>query len=204
MSKSKKNAKNEIPSYADTLDRARDDMKRGIAGTVQNPENYIGQYVVVHSAPTAWIGCLVNIERRDEAIGCVLADSGLWINGELKEVIRPGLKASKDTDSSHHHVTYVPIVTALQPAGSPSTLTWKPTYQGRRPGDPSKITLENYAEASGQDVDSCVKALQNAHQQGNKGFDNAVNMVAPFADEVAFPAPAVASLLISDALSRCW
>jgi hypothetical protein len=29
-------------------------------------------------------------------------------------------------------------------------------------------------------------------------------MVQPFADEVAFPAPAVASILMADYLSRVW
>ncbi len=199
MSKKKKS------DVAPHADNSAPTPTRMIDSTILNPDAYIGQYVVVHSAPTAWLGCLVAVERRDEAVGCVLADAGLWVNGELKEVIRPGLKASKDTDSSHHFITYVPIMTALQPAGSPSTLTsWKQTYQGRRPGNPARITLENYAESSGQDVDTCAKAIANAYQTGANGFDSCVAMVQPFADEVAFPAPAVASILMADYLSRMW
>lgn len=178
---------------------------RLIESTVLNPENYIGQYVVVHSAPTAWIGCLVEIERREEAVGCVLADAGLWINGELKEVIRPGLKASKDTDSSHHHVTYVPIVTAIQPAGTPSTInSWKPKYRDRRPGNPAQITLENAARSASMDTDTMAKAITNAYQAGAKGFDTLCSTINNFAEEVGFPAPAVASILLADVLARTW
>lgn len=191
----------EIPEHASSPAKAT----RLIESTVLNPENYIGQYVVVHSAPTAWIGCLVEIERREEAVGCVLADAGLWINGELKEVIRPGLKASKDTDSSHHHVTYVPIVTAIQPAGTPATINaWKPKYRDRRPGNPAQITLENAARSASMDTDTMAKAITNAYQAGAKGFDTLCSTISNFADEVGFPTPAVASILLADVLARTW
>lgn len=183
---------------------APDGLKRPLRSTLLNIENYIGQPVVVHSAPTAWIGYLVDVERREEAVGVTLADAGLWINGELKDVVQPGKQASKDSESSHHHVTYIPIVTALQPAASPAYIkAHKAKYRGRRPGDPANITLENYAKSMGQDVDTCAKALTNAYTAA-KGFDSVVSTVSSFADELAFPAPAVASMLLSDVLARTW
>src|SRR5690348_2574847 len=119
----------QIAPYADAITDQRQSSRLS-GSALLNPEAYIGQYVVVHSAPTAWIGCLVSIERREEAVGCVLADAGLWVNGELKDVVRPGLKAAKDTEASHHHIAYIPIVTAMQPAASPSTINaWKQRYR---------------------------------------------------------------------------
>lgn len=194
-----------ILSFASAPDNMNGMGYRGIPSTILNTEAMIGQYVVVHSAPTAWIGCLVAVEHRGEAMGVTLADAGLWINGELKEVIRPGLKAGKDTDSSHHHLTYVQIVTALQPAGSPSTIaSWKQKYRGKRPGDPNVITLEHYSKFCGMDEDTCAKAITNAFTAGAKTFDSLITTMGNYSDHVGFPSPAVASILLSDVLSRTW
>lgn len=179
--------------------------ERLLPSYVLNIENYRGQYVVVHSAPTAWIGMLIDVERRGEAIGCTIADAGLWVNGELAEVIRPGQKASKDTASSHHFLTYVPIVTAIMPAGYPFSMTsWKPKFRGDKPGDPSKITLANYAEATGQDVETCGKAINNAYYSGKGGFEAVMSLVQAYAEECSFPIPGVASILMSEALALSW
>lgn len=201
MSKSNKN-----PSAADQPEYARppEGPTRYSHNVLLDAENYIGQYVIVHSAPTAWQGILINVERRGEAIGCTLADAGLWINGELKEVIVPGGRATKDTESSHHHIAYVPIVTALQPGAAPFTLkSWTPKPRGRRPGDPNRISLSDYAAWSDQDNDTCVKALQNAYKAA-KGFESVVTLVQAYADERAFPAPAVASMLLSHCMAQNW
>jgi hypothetical protein len=53
-------------------------------------------------------------------------------------------------------------------------------------------------------VSDCAKAISNAFTAGNKGFDSLCSLVSGFADEVNFPVPAVASILLSDALSRSW
>lgn len=175
------------------------------ANPLLNPEVYRGQYVIIHSAPTAWIGLLVDVERREEAIGVTLADAGLWINGDIKEMVIPGFQQKRDMESSHHHLTHIPIVTALQPCGWPTHLTqWKPAFRGERPGDPNFITLDDYARFQGTDVPTATKALQNAQKSGRNAFESVLNLVKPYADERRFPAPGVAAMLMTDILTRGW
>lgn len=170
-----------------------------------NLEAYRGQYIIVHSAPTAWIGLLVEVERREEAIGVTLADAGLWINGDIKEMVVPGFQQKREMESSHHHLTHVPIVTAAQPCGWPMHLDkWAPQFRGERPGDPNRISLEDYAKFQGTDVPTAIKALQNAGKSGRASFTTVLNLVKPYADEVRFPAPGVAAMLMTDILTRQW
>lgn len=86
-----------------------------------------GEWVVVHSAPTAWIGRLSRVTRSEGTLGAVLERGRLWVVGDYAEVCPPKLPAKMDLSASEAekmkeagcHTVYIPVVTAIQSCAKP-------------------------------------------------------------------------------------
>src|SRR5512134_450081 len=81
--------------------------------------DYIGQYVCIHSAPSAWFGMVVDASIDGGVVSVDLADGSLWTQGQVKDLIRPGRKSQgTELESRRDGIVTVQAVTALQPAGA--------------------------------------------------------------------------------------
>ncbi len=165
------------------------------------PDAYIGQPVVVNSAPSAWKGILVAVNWHPAGFGVSLADSAMWTQAEVNDIINPGRQAKNKLPAYHGFVSHVPLCTAFQPAGADGNHV---KFRGELCGDPAVITLAHYAEHAGQKLDIACAGLNKIMDVKEKPIDDLVKLVQSYADSVRFPVRAVASILASEVLRRRW
>lgn len=180
--------------------------------SVIHPDAYIGQNIMVNSAPSAWKGILIGVEFHPAGFGVVLADGAMWTQADVAEIIRPGRKAEKKLPAHHGFVVHIPLCTAFQPAGYDGANA--PQLRDSLPGDPGVITLAHYAEFAGKSEKVACEAIDKIINLGGsrgKGGAETYDMVdavsqltARYADEVRFPGRAVASMLAAEVLRRRW
>lgn len=182
-------------------------------------QNYIGQYVCVHSAPSAWFGCMVDVSIDGGVVSCDLADAGLWTQGATKDLLRPGKKATADLEARRDGVVTVAAITALQPSAAftegDDKVQDAPRLRKTRVRSPREmhIGLEDYAafsgasaphEAAGAILEVYEKLGTKKEDNGRGNFKGLLQMVKPYADTKDFPWRAVASILLHEARSYLW
>lgn len=191
------------------------------ASSLARLQSYIGRYVCVHSAPSAWFGCLVDVSIDGGVISADLADGGLWTQGQTKDLLRPGKKATAELEARRDGVITVAAITALQPSASftenNDKIKDQPQLRKSLPRSPreQKIGLEDYAsfcgktephEAAGAVLEIYEKtgAKARSDESGRGNFAGLIALVQPYALTKEFPVRAVASILLHEARGYMW
>lgn len=89
----------------------------------------IGEYVVAHSAPTAWIGRLTAVTVEPQNIWITLEEACLWLNGEPEDIFGvgggpPANPAHPVTLQKAHPDTAVLFLTAIKPLRWVNRFDW--------------------------------------------------------------------------------
>jgi len=192
----------------------------GSEASLARMNDHIGQYVCVHSAPSAWFGCVVDASIDNGVVSVDLADAGLWTQGQTKDLLRPARTATADLESRRDGVVTVLAVTALQPSAAftegVDKLSDKPQMRRHRVKAPrdTNLGLADYAAFSGssEPADAAAAILEMYLKVGaKKGGDDTrgnmaglIGMVKSYADEKCFPVRATAAILLHEARKYCW
>jgi hypothetical protein len=189
--------------------------------TLARMNDYIGQYVCVHSAPSAWYGIMVGCSVANGIPSCDLADAGLWTQGMTKDLVRPGQKSTDDLQARRDGVITVMAITAIQPAGAFSEQDDKVkdqiklrSHRVRTPAEQG-ICLEQFAEFMGQEPHLVAGALLEVYHKSapakkksdenpRGNFSAVIGMIQPYAETKDFPVRGIAGIVLHGARKYVW
>lgn len=193
----------------------------GSERSLQRVRQYIGTYVCVHSAPSAWYGILVDASIDAGVISCDLADAGLWTQGMTKDLVLPGRKAREDLQARRDGVVTVTAITALQPSAYFSEGNDKikdaVTLRGTRPIPPAQegTSIEDFArfmDTTPEKAAAAILELYNVNPGGRKkdgedlrlNFAGVLAYVGEYAKTKTFPIRGTAAIVLAGARLYQW
>lgn len=194
---------------------------RGSERSLQRVRQYIGSYVCVHSAPSAWYGILVDASIDAGVISCDLADAGLWTQGMTKDLVLPGRKAREDLQARRDGMVTITAITALQPSayfseGDPKV---KDAIEHRpgRPVPPSEegTSIEDFAKYMDVSPDTAARAIIEMYDVGKGGkkkdgedlrgdFASVINYCMEYAKTKHFPVRGTCAIVLAGARLYRW